>query len=85
MKLVWILRNLVKTSYSNYWHYIRIGKESLTFKNCLLQEPVQKKGNLKCSMLAYYLEIHWFLINTPDSYLLLPSTMPVSVCLRNYL
>ena len=47
MKLVWILRNLVKTSYSNYWHFIRIGKELLTFENCLLQEPARKKAIYK--------------------------------------
>ena len=47
MKLVWILRNLVKTYYSNYWYYIRIGKELLTFENCLLKEPARKKGYLQ--------------------------------------
>lgn len=43
MKLVWILRNPVKRTYSNYWHYIRIGKEILSFKECIEKESERIK------------------------------------------
>lgn len=46
MKLVWILRNPVKRTYSNYWHYIRIGKEILSFKECLEQESDRVRNDI---------------------------------------
>ena len=46
MKLVWILRDPVKRTYSNYWHYIRIGKELLSFENCLIQESKRIKKDI---------------------------------------
>src|SRR6056297_2017481 len=32
IKLIWILRNPVKRSYSNYWHAFKKGVEDLSFK-----------------------------------------------------
>lgn len=46
MKLVWILRNPVKRTYSNYWHYIRIGKELLSVNQCLEQEELRVKEDI---------------------------------------
>jgi hypothetical protein len=46
MKLVWILRNPVKRTYSNYWHYIRIGKELLSVNDCLDQEEQRIKEDI---------------------------------------
>lgn len=46
MKLVWILRNPVKRTYSNYWHYIRIGKEILSVKECLDNEEERVKKDI---------------------------------------
>ena len=46
MKLVWILRDPVKRTYSNYWHYIRIGKELLSFKDCLDLEDQRIKEDI---------------------------------------
>lgn len=46
MKLVWILRNPVKRTYSNYWHYIRIGKELLSVYDCLEQEEQRVKDDI---------------------------------------
>lgn len=46
MKLVWILRNPVKRTYSNYWHYIRIGKEILSVNDCLDQEELRMKDDI---------------------------------------
>lgn len=61
MKLVWILRNPVKRTYSNYWHYIRIGKENLSVKKCLEleQERIKKdiyKGYFKRSIYVEQIE-----------------------------
>ena len=46
MKLVWILRNPVKRTYSNYWHYIRIGKELLSVNECIEQESERIKKDI---------------------------------------
>ena len=46
MKLVWILRNPVKRTYSNYWHYIRIGKEILPVEECLRLEDERVKKDI---------------------------------------
>jgi len=46
MKLVWILRNPVKRTYSNYWHYIRIGKEILTVEESLRLEDERVKKDI---------------------------------------
>jgi hypothetical protein len=46
MKLVWILRNPVKRTYSNYWHYIRIGKENLSVGDCLKFEKERIKTDI---------------------------------------
>lgn len=46
MKLVWILRNPVKRTCSNYWHYIRIGKEILTLKQSLERENERIKKDI---------------------------------------
>lgn len=46
MKLVWILRNPVKRTYSNYWHYIRIGKEILSVNDCLKHEEERVKRDI---------------------------------------
>ena len=61
MKLVWIIRNPVKRTYSNYWHYIRIGKEILSVKECieLEDERIKKdiyKGYFKRSIYAEQVE-----------------------------
>lgn len=46
MKLVWILRNPVKRTYSNYWHYIRIGKENLSVEDCIDLEDERIKNDI---------------------------------------
>ena len=46
MKLVWILRNPVKRTYSNYWHYIRIGKEILSVRECIEEEDERIKKDI---------------------------------------
>lgn len=46
MKLIWILRNPVKRTYSNYWHYIRIGKEILSIQECLNKEDHRIKEDI---------------------------------------
>ena len=46
MKLIWILRNPVKRTYSNYWHYIRIGKENLSVGDCLDLEDERVKKDI---------------------------------------
>ena len=46
MKLVWILRNPVRRTYSNYWHYIRIGKEILPIEACLNGEEERMKTDI---------------------------------------
>ena len=46
MKLIWILRNPVKRTYSNYWHYIRIGKENLSVADSLAFEDERIKKDI---------------------------------------
>jgi hypothetical protein len=38
VKLIWVLRNPVSRSYSNYWHVVKQGKERLSFEDSIKKE-----------------------------------------------
>ena len=46
VKIIWILRNPVDRSYSNYWHAVRAGAEKLSFEEAVKQEDERIKENI---------------------------------------
>jgi len=46
VKIIWILRNPVDRSYSNYWHAVRGGSEKLSFEEAVKQEDKRVEENI---------------------------------------
>ena len=45
VKLIWIFRDPIKRTYSNYWHEYKRGEEWLTFKQAIYEEDIRKITN----------------------------------------
>ena len=60
MKLIWILRNPVKRTYSDYWHCVRYGRELLSIQDCWREQEklgrAYNKGYFKSSLYADQIE-----------------------------
>ncbi|MCE7740851.1 MAG: sulfotransferase domain-containing protein [Candidatus Heimdallarchaeota archaeon] len=61
IKLVWIFRNPLSRSYSNYWHAVKSGRENYSFDKAVRKEPERLKkdvwkGYLKRSIYAEQIE-----------------------------
>jgi hypothetical protein len=47
VKLIALLRNPVDRAYSQYWHMVRLGHESLSFEDAVAREPERLAGELE--------------------------------------
>jgi len=64
VKLIWILRNPVDRTYSNYFHGIKKGMEILSFEDALKAESIRKERNIFFGYLErskYHLQIKNYL------------------------